>query len=686
MRLKKRISHLTILALLVSLVLLSSLDGHPFVAVVEAQMVNGQPDAADGIDASFFVRIDTPGTSRYVMGEEIPFVAVVTGNANVDSISFVWDMDDGTTLTGREITHTYDADGSYTIVVHARLGSESATGLKQIAVVPPPTPPLPCVAPTGAPTILYDKFPNYGSTTTFDFVTEPVDASVEIEWDFGTGFPGDTATGRSVAFDFSQAVDASDRLIDKRWNIGKNNGCGQENGRQCTFWVVATVKPIARCEGRFTVPNPDYGMPVYVGDQSISGLEIKPLMLTKSVVLTAVVESGTNVDFYWEYGNTKLPKDKGEFVGSPPQVKSTFPDDLVAKRGGGRVEVRVRAVNSAGSAIKSIVVDLPSNLTIPNDSPKRSNEPITFSVVGLPKDETFTYFWNPGIDDAETEKTDGPEFAHTYGKDGKYLLILRAVSASSTVYGGSIAYAGVSAPPNTATIKFKGDVTVPTLDEELYLCVTALDTGATYIWDFGDGLVVSDPIPNEPGCAKHRYTESATGQRSYILNLKVRVGNDVIKESDIPLIMEAADVPGSNNPNPVLPYNIMLPMVNKGYINIASRIAGGQQPVRQSQPVTVVPAATPTPVAQQASPETTAADTPTPEPADQSGDDESSDEGTPAPEPTVAPTVTPIPEPTVEPTPHQNTADEDPTTSEPAGTIPLPAGTIPQPAGTIPLP
>ena len=85
----------------------------------------GNDDEGDPTPVSVTAAFDT-GT---IDGLTVSFV-----NASVNGVTFEWDFGDGNTSADRDPTHTYEADGTYTVTLTATNGDESDTASKTVEV------------------------------------------------------------------------------------------------------------------------------------------------------------------------------------------------------------------------------------------------------------------------------------------------------------------------------------------------------------------------------------------------------------------------------------------------------------------------------------------------------------------------------------------------------------------------
>jgi chitodextrinase len=131
-----------------------------------------------------------------VAGEPVTFHAVRANPGNGGGESLVWDFGDGTTATGQDVTHVYDAAGPYTVILSS---PETETTLVeedrldiQVESPPPPPPPenrAPSAAFTFSPTN-----PLVGEGVLFTGGSDPDGDPITRLWDFDDGTTSSDAT------------------------------------------------------------------------------------------------------------------------------------------------------------------------------------------------------------------------------------------------------------------------------------------------------------------------------------------------------------------------------------------------------------------------------------------------------------------------------------------------------------
>ena len=182
----------------------------------EATAILGTPDQAadqaEGIDDRRFdwlgfygggVRIsltdpDVPpavialdGPTRLETGEPATFVATVNDETVTEPVEYRWDLGDGATGAGLEVTHRFGEPGNYTLTFTARNGGGADEQLLTVAVAEPPPPPAPVVA-------LDEPDPAEAGEAVRLTADVRGDGPIRYAWDFGDGAMGSGAEATHV--------------------------------------------------------------------------------------------------------------------------------------------------------------------------------------------------------------------------------------------------------------------------------------------------------------------------------------------------------------------------------------------------------------------------------------------------------------------------------------------------------
>ena len=125
------------------------------------------------------------GPTRLEAATPVTFVATVNDETVSDPVEYRWDLGDGTTSSGLEVSHHFDEPGNYTLTFTAMNEGGTDKQVLNIAVAeppPPPPPPAPAIATSAAE-------PNpveVGEPIRFNAVADS-EGDVDYTWTFGDG-------------------------------------------------------------------------------------------------------------------------------------------------------------------------------------------------------------------------------------------------------------------------------------------------------------------------------------------------------------------------------------------------------------------------------------------------------------------------------------------------------------------
>ena len=370
---------------------------------------------------------------------------LVTGS----SVSYAWDFGDGATDSGSNASHTYAAVGTYTATVTATNTINSQTATTIVVVIDRAI--VDFTAANDSPTRL-------GSTTSFT-ATISDGSNVTYAWDFGDGSPGSGATS-SHTYAAVGAYVAT---------VTATNGVSV---------VVATTN-------------------VSIIDTPIVNLAAansSPTGLNLSTFLTATIDSGSNVDYQWSFGDGA--------TGSGATTSHIYPAL-------GIYTATVTATNGVSNVVATslvTIVDQPiTTLTATSSSPTLLGSISLFTATA--DGTSVIYTWDFG--DGATGN--GAHPAHTYAATGLYTAIVTATNGtgmltattrvnvfSGKVYLPLIARNYVAAPDLVVTslavatgsvqvvIKNQGDL--PATDGfyvDVYINPNPVPTAVNQIWSDG---------------------------------------------------------------------------------------------------------------------------------------------------------------------------------------------------------
>ncbi len=140
------------------------------------------------------VTIQGPPTAAFSVTENVggdPFTVSVTDQSTGNPTSWEWDFGDGGTSTEQNPTHTYAAEGTYTITLTASNASGSSMTSGSVTIVDPPD------APVADFELLTNVFADPFRVRVVDQSSGGTPDTYEINWgdgtsDNGTGFPPST--------------------------------------------------------------------------------------------------------------------------------------------------------------------------------------------------------------------------------------------------------------------------------------------------------------------------------------------------------------------------------------------------------------------------------------------------------------------------------------------------------------
>jgi len=161
-------------------------NGYPFLTLSQGNESDTTPPTADAGD-----------DKTVEVGEE--FTLDASGSSdNVGIASYEWDLDNGETKTGEQITYTYDEAGTYTVeltVIDEAGNTDMDTMTIQVEESEDTTPPT---ADAGD-----DKTVEVGEEFTLDASGSSDNVGIaSYEWDLGNG---DTKTGEQITYTYDEA-------------------------------------------------------------------------------------------------------------------------------------------------------------------------------------------------------------------------------------------------------------------------------------------------------------------------------------------------------------------------------------------------------------------------------------------------------------------------------------------------
>jgi PKD repeat protein len=310
------------------------------------------------------------------LGDTMAFTpSIATGT----SVTYLWDLGDGTTSTVKTPLHTYSAVGTYDIVLIATNSRGSRRNRETVFVYDVPISGLQMVAQTPIPV---------GNPASFSAVAA-TGTNIAYSWNFGDG----GLSQRQHPFHTYQEVGDYTVVLTATNSSVPINGCSQ-----------VITKAIS----------------VFEPDESIAGLKLdnnSPTFLGSVTYFTATLTSGTNVHYGWEFGDGVRHTGFSEYVSHTYQTVGDY-------------SVTLTATNNLGSKVvmdTASVLDVPiEGLSLGYEGRPEVNNPITFTAM-ITAGTNVVYEWDLG----DGTLALGERLTHTYAFSDTYDVVLYAVNSAS---------------------------------------------------------------------------------------------------------------------------------------------------------------------------------------------------------------------------------------------------------------
>lgn len=134
-------------------------------------------------------------TNEVLIGEEVQLDASGSTDPDGDTLSYAWNLGDGTTATGSVVTHTYAASGTYTVSVTVSDGELTDIADLTITVTEDST------GTNNPPTADFTASTDDLTADFSDASTDTDGTIVNWNWDFGDESAGSTATNPSHTYE-----------------------------------------------------------------------------------------------------------------------------------------------------------------------------------------------------------------------------------------------------------------------------------------------------------------------------------------------------------------------------------------------------------------------------------------------------------------------------------------------------
>ncbi|MEM7030746.1 MAG: PKD domain-containing protein, partial [Chloroflexota bacterium] len=356
------------------------------------------------------------------------------------NISYLWQFGDGNTSTTVNPTHTYAQIGDYEVQLTISNSLGNSTTTKTISIIDVPIDGL--SFSQSSPTIL-------GNSTSFNAATT-AGSNITYSWDFGDNTT--PQTGDNVSHTYAAV---GTYIV----TVTAANGT---SSKSVTDTVTILDVPISG----LTASNDG---PHFIDD---------PL-----TTLTADVVNGSNVTYWWDFG------DDSEIV-SGKTVQHLYPAV-------GTFQAQVTASNGQGQQVQTTTVTIRDTLPFARfstSSPDILGEVTRFQ--NLSSGTNLQVQWNFG----DGHFTDIISPSHTYQDIGSYTVLLTITnSLAQHTTRGTVEITDV---PITG-LHASNDSPTPVGDTISFSATVTSGTNVTYVWDFLDGTApISDtavthtfPIP-----------------------------------------------------------------------------------------------------------------------------------------------------------------------------------------------
>ena len=392
---------------------------------------------------------------------------------NGDAITYLWNWGDNTaTSTGVTPTHTFAADGTYTVTLFVTdTWGKTASTTRVVTIAKPATnqPPVPVI---GAPSCVA-RVCSMSSAGSAD----PNGDAFTYLWNFGDGTATSTASAPSHTFPANGPYTVTLTLTDA--------------------WGDAAPTPATRVVS-FTAP-PTNGAPVPVIDT--------PSCTIRSCSFSAVASSDPNGDAYtylWNFGDLTATN-----TGSAPvhayAVDGTYTVTLTLTDVWG----------AAASTTRVVTIAKPAT----NQPPTPVINPVVCAaractIYGVsssdPNSDPFTFLWNFG-DGTATSTTTNP--AHTFAANTSYTVTLTVTDAWGDAATTTRVISFAEPATNAAPVPVIG-MPVCTARTCVFSSAGTVDPDGdpfTYSWNFGDGSAVNTTAnPSRTYTADNTYTVTLT--------------------------------------------------------------------------------------------------------------------------------------------------------------------------------
>jgi len=410
--------------------------------------------------------LDAPETA--CAGSMVRLSAAKSSDTVGDQLKYAWDLGDGTTAEGAEVSHTYERGGSYPIKLLVDDGQGTACSRVQMADA---------IRVNGSPiakandaVVMCARSATEAQTVAFSAAgsQDPDNNKLTYRWDFGDGA---VAEGAKVNHTYEKGGQYAAKL-----------SVDDGSGTSCAFAtasvpVTLNHAPVAR-----------------VNRQDVTTCGGETLAFDASASSDS---DGNPLAYRWDFGD-------GE-TATGAKVSHQY-----AKGGTYRASVTVDDGSGLACALSSANIVAQANTSphavIKADARGCANRSLSFDATGSSdlEGQRLTYRWDFG----DGTVAEGAKAQHTYAKGGKYPVALTVDDGQGTACSFSVAKGEtlINSPPLASA----GPNSVCCLN-----AITAFDASQStdadgdtlsYRWDFGDGVTA------DGARGQHVYKKTGTYQ------------------------------------------------------------------------------------------------------------------------------------------------------------------------------
>ncbi len=474
-------------------------DGDGFSNITEIQALTFPGNANDFPEpVNQSPTADPNGPYNGTVGSPVQFSGSASSDPDGNIVAYDWNFGDGSAGTGVNPTHTYNADGAFTVTLTVT-DNAGATGTASTTA----TIALGNQAPTANPNGPY--FGTVGSQVMFDgsSSSDPDGTIVSYSWNFGDGASG---TGVNPTHTYSAAGTYNVTLT-----VMDNAGASDSASTSATITDVPNLPPVANANGPY---SGTVGVPVTFDGTGSSDPD------------------GSIVRYDWNFGDGTTALDGGPTPSHTYQSNGGFTVTLTVTDDAGATASDSTSANIGAAANQAPTADAngPYNGTVGSS--------VQFDGSGSSDPDGFitSYLWDFGDGSTGT----GVNPSHTYNSAGTFTVTLTVSDNDElTDSDTTTATIGVGNLPPSADANGPYSGTVGVAVQFDGSGSSDPEGGAlSYAWDFGDG--------NSGFGVSPTHTYSAAGTYNVTLTVTDNAG---ATDSDMTTatIAEAAQPDGNVN-------------------------------------------------------------------------------------------------------------------------------------------